>query len=95
MGLLVVPGADAEPWPTIGGEVCDFIEERAVYGPGSLQGQPYVIDPEFRAFIYRLFEVYPKGQKVLDGQVICFSTGTRLRTVKRVEKCPPLPGETA
>ncbi|QIK82409.1 large terminase [Sanguibacter sp. HDW7] len=61
MGLLVVPGADAEPWPTIGGEVCDFIEERAVYGPGSLQGQPYVIDPEFRAFIYRLFEVYPQG----------------------------------
>ncbi|WP_102508115.1 large terminase [Sanguibacter massiliensis] len=61
MGLLVVPGADAEPWPTIGGDVCDFIEERAVYGPGSLQGQPYVIDPEFRAFIYRLFEVYPQG----------------------------------
>lgn len=58
--LLVVPGPDAEPWPTIGQQVCQFIEERAVYGPGSLQGQPYRIDPEFRAFLYRSFEVYPQ-----------------------------------
>jgi hypothetical protein len=59
--LLVVPGADEEPWPTLGPQIAQFIEERAVYGPGSLQGQPYVIDPEFRAWIYRAFEVFPKG----------------------------------
>ena len=59
--LLVVPGADAEPWPTLGKGVCDLIEDRAVYGPGSLQGNDYRIDPEFRSFIYRAFEVYPKG----------------------------------
>lgn len=58
--LLVVPGPDAEPWPTIGPQVCQFIEDRGVYGPGSLQGQPYRIDPEFRAFLYRGFEVYPR-----------------------------------
>lgn len=58
--LLVVPGRDEEPWPTIGAEVCDFIEERGIYGPGSLQGRPYEIDPEFRAFIYRASEVYPQ-----------------------------------
>jgi len=60
VGLLVVPGFDAEPWPTIGGEVVDFLEDRAVYGKGSLEGDPYVVDPEFKAFIYRAFEVYPK-----------------------------------
>jgi len=59
--LLVVPGPDPEPWPTLGPQVCALIEERVVYGPGSLQGQPYVIDPEFRAFIYRASEVFPKG----------------------------------
>lgn len=59
--LLVVPGPDPEPWPTLGPQVCSLIEETAVYGPGSLQGMPYVIDPEFRAFIYRAFEVFPKG----------------------------------
>ena len=60
MALLVVPGPDPEPWPTLGAGICALIEESAVYGPGSLQGQPYVIDPEFRAFIHRAFEVYPK-----------------------------------
>lgn len=59
--LLVVPGPDPEPWPTLGRGVCDLIEERAVYGPGSLQGEPYRLDPEFRAFIYRAFEVFPRG----------------------------------
>ncbi len=59
--LIVVPGQDPEPWPSLGKGVCDLIEERAVYGPGSLQGDPYRIDPEFRAFIYRAFEVFPKG----------------------------------
>lgn len=58
--LLVVPGPDVEPWPTLGPGICDLIEETAVYGPGSLQGQPYRIDPEFRAFLYRANEVYPQ-----------------------------------
>ena len=61
MGVLIVPGPDEEPWPTLGPEICDFIEDRAVYGPGSLQGEPYNIDPEFRAFLFRAFEVYPQG----------------------------------
>lgn len=59
--LLVVPGPDPEPWPTLGPGICQLIEERAVYGPGSLQGDPYVIDPEFRAFIYRAYEIFPRG----------------------------------
>lgn len=59
--LLVVPGEDSEPWPTLGKGICDLIEDAAVYGPGSLQGEPYVIDREFRSFIYRAYEVYPKG----------------------------------
>lgn len=58
--LLVVPGRDPEPWPTLGPAICDLIEDTAVYGPGSLQGEPYRIDPEFRAFIHRAFEVYPR-----------------------------------
>lgn len=61
--LLVVPGEDPEPWPTLGPQICDLIEDRAVYGPGSLQGEPYVIDPEFRAFIYRAYEVFPRGHE--------------------------------
>lgn len=36
------------------------------------------------------FEVFPQGMNVIDGRLICFSTGTRLRAVKHMEACPPL-----
>ncbi|MEU1293050.1 terminase [Streptomyces sp. NPDC005840] len=61
MGVLMVPPPDSTPWPTLGPQVCDLIEERAVHGPGALRGRPYVLDPEKRALIYRWYEVYPQG----------------------------------
>lgn len=61
MALLMVPALDARPWPTLGPEICDWIEDHLVFGPGPLQGQPYVIEPEFRAEIYRMYEVFPRG----------------------------------
>lgn len=61
MALLVVPPFEAdEPWPTLGPQVCDLIEERMVFGPGSLQGDPAVLDDDKRAAIYSMYEVYPK-----------------------------------
>lgn len=64
MALLVVPGPDETPWPTLGGQICDFIEQTVVYGPGPLKGQPYVIDPEVRGLIHRAYEVYPQGNRL-------------------------------
>jgi hypothetical protein len=61
MSLLVVPPPDPEPWPTLGPQVCDFIEAHLVYGPGSFKGKPYSIEPEFRAWLHRAYEVYPQG----------------------------------
>ena len=61
MTILVVPQLDEVPWPTLGPGVCDLIEERAVFGPGSLKGQQARLDPEKRAAIYRMYEVFPKG----------------------------------
>lgn len=48
----------------MGPQVCALIEDRFIYGPGSLKGRPYVIDPEFRAFLYRAYEVYPRGHRL-------------------------------
>lgn len=61
MSVFVTPPLDEEPWPSLGKQVCDLIEERAVFGPGSLKGQPAKLDPEKRAVIYKAYEVYPKG----------------------------------
>lgn len=63
MPTLVVPRLDDEPWPTLGPLLCDFLEDRAVFGPGSLKGQPCELDSETRALLYRAFEVYPRGHE--------------------------------
>jgi len=64
VGVFVVPSLDEEPWPTLGPGVCDLIEERAVFGPGSLKGQPAKLDAEKRAVIYKAYEVYPRGHEL-------------------------------
>lgn len=58
--IFVVP-RDTALSPTLGGQVCDFIEQNLVFGPGDLRGQPVVLDDERRALIYRIYEVFPKG----------------------------------
>ena len=34
------------------------------------------------------FEIYPSGKSAIDGQLVCFSTGTRLRWFKAASSCP-------
>lgn len=66
MSVFIVPDdpPDAEPWPSLGGQICDLIEERAVFGPGSLKGEPAVLDDEKRAAIWKAYEVYPRGHEL-------------------------------
>lgn len=63
MSVLIVPDLDEEPWPTLGPQVADLIEECAIFGPGSLKGQPARLDAEKRAALYRMYEVYPQGHR--------------------------------
>lgn len=63
MALLYVP-QDEEPYPSLGKQVCDFIEAKLVFGPGSLSGQPAKLDREKRLLIYRMYEVFPQGHRL-------------------------------
>lgn len=63
MSVLIVPELDEEPWPTLGPQIADLIEECAIFGPGSLKGQPAKLDAEKRAALYRMYEVYPQGHR--------------------------------
>ena len=63
MTVLVVPPLDRKPWPTLGPQVCQFIEENLVFGPGDLRGEPARLDDEKRALIYRMYEVFPQGHE--------------------------------
>jgi phage terminase large subunit-like protein len=56
----MVPDDGDELWPSLGPQVCEWIEAHLVFGPGDLRGEPAVLDDEKRALIYRAYEVYPE-----------------------------------
>jgi hypothetical protein len=58
--ILMVP-RDTARYPTLGPQVCQFIQENMVRGPGDLRGTPVVLDDEWLGLIYRMYEVFPKG----------------------------------
>ena len=64
--ILTVP-VDRAVYPTLGPQVCDWIEDNLVFGPGDLRGQPAVLDADKIFLIYRMYEVYPKGHS-LEGR---------------------------
>ena len=65
---------DGNTWPTLGPQICDFIEERFSYGPGPLRGEPYKVRKDFRYLIYRAYEHFPDGYKMdYDGEMVDFS----------------------
>jgi len=58
--ILCVPPLEEEPWPTLGPQVCEFVECYLIHGPGDIRGEPARLDDETRALIYRIYEVYPR-----------------------------------
>lgn len=81
MATFIVPKPDPIPFPTLGPAICDLIEERAVFGPGSLKGEPAKLDKEKRAIIYKAYELYPQGHELAGKRRfrrvrICLRKGT-------------------
>lgn len=61
--ILTVP-RDKKLYPTLGPQVCDFMEQNLVFGPGDLRGKPLILDDERRALIFRMYEVHPRRSKL-------------------------------
>lgn len=59
MTVLMVPELEEPPWPTLGLQVADWIEDNLVFGPGDLRGLPAKLDREKRALIARMYEIFP------------------------------------
>lgn len=57
--ILTVP-QDTILYPTLGPQVCDWIEQNLCFGPGDLRGEPAQLDEEKRGLIYRLYELFPQ-----------------------------------
>lgn len=60
--ILCVPTMEPEgqEWPSLGPQVVNWIEGKLVFGPGDLRGQRAQVDPEKRALLERMYEVYPR-----------------------------------
>src|SRR5919109_30374 len=56
----MVPDDGDELWPSLGPQVCAWIEANLCFGPGDLRGEPAVLDDEKRGLIYRAYEVFPE-----------------------------------
>lgn len=61
---IEVPRPDGVIYPTLGPQVCDFIEERFSYGPGSLQGQKVTLDVDQRTVLYHAYEHHPEDARM-------------------------------
>ncbi len=61
MSVMAVPTLEEDPWPTLGPQICAWIEDYLVFGPGDLRGQPAKLDPEKRGLVYRAYEIWPQG----------------------------------
>ena len=69
----------ADRWsPQFPGHVCslgyqlvDWIEHACCHGPGDLQGDPVVLDGEFRAFLVAAYRLDPvTGRRQVDAAVL-------------------------
>lgn len=84
--LFICPPPDETPWPTLGPDVVEFIEENLCHGPGDLLGQPVILDEEQRAWLYRMYEVEPAKLERRKGGVISRINNPRAGR-RRFERC--------
>jgi hypothetical protein len=60
MSQLIVPPLENDgAWPSLGGQVGSWMENRLAFGPGDLLGEPYRLDAEDWAFLERMYQVNP------------------------------------
>jgi hypothetical protein len=70
--ILSVPDLeeDEQEWPTLGPQVCSYIETFLTFGPGDLRGIRAKLDDEKRALLYRMYEVYGPNARDANGKSI-------------------------
>jgi hypothetical protein len=61
---LIAPLDDGSGFPTLGPQVVEWMHQNLVFGPGDLLGQPLVLDAEQQWFIWRFYELYPRGHRM-------------------------------
>lgn len=85
MVTLCVPPMDEEPWPTLGPQVVAWMEDNLVFGPGDLIGEPYRLNNEQKALVYRMYEIQPRCS--CWGTRQCLDAHRRRPGPRRFKRC--------
>jgi phage terminase large subunit-like protein len=70
MTVFAIPGKGDYTGVTLGPQVAAWMEANLVHGPGDIRGQPYTLDVEKTAILYRIYELHAPGTKTPEGQDI-------------------------
>lgn len=79
---MIPTATDLEGWPSLGPDVCHWMEAALAFGPGDLLGQSYRLDAEDRALVEAAYQVYPHdhpraGHRRFDTFVVMTRKGTK------------------
>lgn len=86
MSVILCPPPDDDPWPTLGRQVCEWIEDNLCHGPGDLLGHPVELNDELQAWIYRIYEVEPEKTEIRKNGVISRAANPRAGR-RRFSRC--------
>lgn len=75
--LEMLPDGTLDIWPSLGPQIIEFLEDRFVYGPGPLKGEPYKVRDDFRYLLMRAYEHFPDGYHLKFGDIDMDMSGRR------------------
>lgn len=70
MTVFAIPGKGDYTGVTLGPQVKAWMEANLVHGPGDIRGEPYRLDSEKTAILYRIYELHAPGTTTPEGQDI-------------------------
>lgn len=85
------PGASVLP-PTLGPQVCRWMEKNLVHGPGDKEGQPYRLEQYMREFVWRAYELKADGSRRHTRALLGVAKGNAKTELAAAISCAELGG---
>lgn len=78
--------------PTLGLQVCRWMEKHLVHGPGDKFGQPFRLDPYMRTFVWRAYELRADGKRRYTRALLGVAKGNAKTELAAAISCAELAG---
>lgn len=78
--------------PTLGPQVCRWMEQNLVHGPGDQFGKPYRLDPYMRSFVWRAYELNADGTRRHTRAILGVAKGNAKTELAAAISCAELGG---